>query len=67
MLLEWIIGAWYLAVNCQHCGTEFPFQRDEETPEATYFTDSNQIVLTCPECSYPLPYSAEEIKRVQAR
>ena len=25
------------------------------------------LVLTCPECSYPLPYEAEEIKRAQAR
>jgi len=64
---DWQIGNWYLAVNCRNCGIEFPFQRDDETPESTYFTDNNQIVLTCPECSYPLPYEAEEIKRVQAR
>ncbi len=67
MLLEWIIGDWYLAVRCRNCGIEFPFQRDDETPESTYFTDSNQIALTCPDCYYPLPYAAEEIKRVQAQ
>jgi len=59
---EWLTGEWYLAVNCRHCGIEFPFQRDGETDEEAYFTDSNEIVLTCPDCSYPLAYFV----RVQA-
>ncbi len=67
MFFEWIIGDWYLAVRCRNCGALFPFQRDGETPESAYFTDSNQIVLTCPDCSYPLAYTAEEIERVQAK
>ncbi len=66
-MYEWRIGEWYLAVRCRNCGVEFPFQRDDETDEATYFTDRGEIVLTCPDCSYPLPYTAEEIERVQAK
>ena len=64
MLDEWIIGEWYLAVRCRNCGIQFAFQRDDETPESAYFTNSNEIVLTCLACCYPLPYTGEQIERV---
>jgi hypothetical protein len=55
--ISWI-GEWYLVVSCRNCGVEFPFQRDDETPEATYFTDSKLIVLACPDCAYSLGFRA---------
>jgi predicted nucleic-acid-binding Zn-ribbon protein len=64
---DWVLGDWYLAVRCRACGTEFPFSREDHVSQGFYFTDSNQIVLTCMECKYALPYTAEQIIRVRAQ
>jgi len=66
-MLEWEPGGWYLAVTCRNCGVEFPFSREGEIDEAAYFTDSGRLVITCPDCRFPLDYSGEMIKRVQAK
>lgn len=66
-MLEWKPGDWYLAVRCKACHVEFAFQRDGETSEALYFTDSGRIVLTCPDCHFPLAYSGEQVERFQAK
>jgi hypothetical protein len=66
-LTTWIVGEWYLTVRCRSCGVEFAFLREADTDETAYLTDSNKIVLTCPDCHIPLAYSGEEIKRIQAQ
>lgn len=65
-MLEWTHGEWYLSVECKNCGTKFAFQRDAETDDSAYLTDSGEIVLVCPDCHFPLPYAAEQIERIQA-
>ena len=67
MLEEWIEGEWYLAVTCRNCGWQFAFEREDQSDDTAYFTDSGEIVLTCPECYFPLAYSGYEVVRVQAR
>lgn len=37
------------------------------TYSAAYLTDRAEMVLTCPDCYFPLAYSGEQIKRVQAK
>jgi len=64
-MLEWRTGEWYFAVRCRNCGVEFPFSREEELIE-TYSTDTAKLVLVCPDCRFPMDYSGEQIKRVQA-
>jgi len=67
MLVEWIIGKWYLSVTCKACGVQFPFLPDDQPDEVHYLTDSFEMVLTCPECYFPLPYNGHEICKVQAK
>ena len=67
MLVEWIIGKCYLAVTCKGCGVQFAFMPDDQLDETYYLTNSAKIVLTCPECSFPLPYDGHEIRKVQAK
>ena len=65
--MEWVKGEWYLAATCRNCGVQFAFQPDGEIDESTYFTDRGRIVVTCPNCRFPMDYSGEEIKRVEAQ
>jgi len=66
MLVEWIIGKWYLSVTCKACGVQFAFTPDDQPDETHYLTDSAEMVLTCPECYFPLPYNGHEIRKIQA-
>ena len=66
LLRELIEGKWYFAVCCRNCDVQFAFLRDDEMDETIYFTDSGQIVLTCPGCYIPFAYSGELIKRILA-
>jgi len=67
MLVEWIIGKWYLSVTCKACGVQFAFTPDDQPDETHYLTDSAEMVLTCPECYFPLTYNGHEIRKVQAK
>jgi hypothetical protein len=62
--LERVAGQWYLAVRCRACGIEFPFSKDEELIERFYFSSAAEIVLGCPHCRMPLPYSGHKVTRI---
>jgi Zn-finger protein len=67
MLLNWEIGEYYLAVRCRVCDCGFAFLHEDETDETFYFTDSGEVILTCPDCCFSLAYTPEQIKRIQAQ
>ena len=61
MILEWIPGRWYFAVDCHVCGWQFPFARvDDPLPECP-------IQLTCIDCQQSDYYCAKEFVRVEAK
>jgi nitrate/TMAO reductase-like tetraheme cytochrome c subunit len=67
MMANWKLGEYYLAVRCKACGIQFAFQREGETDETIHFTDRGDIVLTCPDCHFPLAYSGEHVERIKAQ
>jgi hypothetical protein len=60
-LLEWVVGEWYMAVKCHHCGWQFGFARaDAELPKCP-------IEITCIECERTDYYCPKEFVEVQGR
>jgi RNase P subunit RPR2 len=67
LLCEWETGQWYLAVTCRNCNSQFAFMREDQPDRSLYLTDGAEMVLTCPECYFPLAYNGSEVVRVQAQ
>lgn len=66
MMLDWKMGEYYFAIRCKSCDVEFAFLQDGQTHGAVYLTDRCEMVITCPDCYFPMAYSGKDVKRFQA-
>jgi hypothetical protein len=60
-MLEWILGEWYVAVDCHMCGLQFAFASAKD-PRLEC-----RIQLTCIDCRQTDQYCSTEFVRVEAK